>query len=637
MQRRNFIKNTIGLGLAMHPLLRAWSEPGRGAGAIPGRRAGAIPGGAMLPGIGETPLETGAMPPGTGPILPALAGPPKPVFIYNNWSAYDELSDNKPQTEALATRELNQILRLKKQGVEIDYYVMDAFWFDLWGGYRTWNKQHWPNGPDAWLEGCKQNGIKPGMWFSTNLIATHSGRFLEVIPEWKDSLGTDPNIMCLFDGGYLSHLAKTLQLWYDKGVRLFKFDFAYFEAVTPAMKDKYTKEEVLEKNKTAFMQMLQAFRGQNPDVLLTGYNGFGGNMENTYTPFDGVKIDPRWLDTFDTLYCGDPRFSDVPMMNIWRSQDNYSDHQVSAYRAYGMPIRRIDNCAFMIGQTGTCYYRGSHCWKGMLLLELARGGWVNVYHGNLELLTDKDGAWFGRAQALYGPLQRLDGTVPFGAIPGSGKPYGFLSAAAGGMVYTVVNPSQAVTTIELPNAGQEGAVADARTGRILYTDGGYRPALNGALLTLGPEQLVVVGVGGYNDPGYYLGVDETIHIPTAIEPVGATFASTGKNTIEGDVTPVKGRALRIILQQFDSRGNPYRSWPGAPPDGKKVSEVIRISATQNGREVPLQIEYDKVIWSGLSWGAAEIRNAEPGPIHIRCSSADTTDLNLVAHVYAVTY
>ena len=175
MQRRKFIRNSVGLGLLMHPLVRAWSKP-----------------------ADYTALK--------------FAGPVKPVFIYNNWSAYDELSDNKPQTEKLAMHELAEIIRLKSQGVQIDYYVMDAFWFDLWGGYRIWRKDRWPNGPDAWLASCKKNNIKPGMWFSTNLIATHSGRFLEVIPEWKDSLGTDPNIMCLFDGGYLNHLAKTLQL-----------------------------------------------------------------------------------------------------------------------------------------------------------------------------------------------------------------------------------------------------------------------------------------------------------------------------------------------------------------------------------------------------------------------------------------
>ena len=73
-----------------------------------------------------------------------MAGPGKPVFVYNNWSAYDELSDKVVQTEELAMRELGEIVRLQQSGVRIDYYVMDAFWFDKNGGYRSWNREHWP-------------------------------------------------------------------------------------------------------------------------------------------------------------------------------------------------------------------------------------------------------------------------------------------------------------------------------------------------------------------------------------------------------------------------------------------------------------------------------------------------------------
>lgn len=595
MERRSFIRNSFIAGLALHPFVRAWSKPSS---------------------YQDLKLE----------------GPKEPVFIYNNWSAYDELSDNKPQTEELAMRELNEIIRLKKQGVQIGYYVMDAFWFELWGGYRVWHKQHWPNGPDKWLETCKQNNIKPGMWFSTNLISTHSGRFLEVIPEWKDSLGTDPNIMCLFDGGYLPHLAKTLQMWYDKGVRLFKFDFAYFEAVTPAMKDKFTKEEIIEKNKVAFMQMLQDFRKKNPDVLITGYNGFGGDMENTYKPFSKTPpIDQRWLDTFDTLYCGDPRFSDVPMMNIWRSQDNYSDHQISAFKAYGMPIRRIDNCAFMIGETGTCYYRADHCWKGMLILELARGGWVNVYHGNLELLSDEDGKWFAKVQAMYHGLQKQDSTVTFGEIPGKGKPYGFKSSDSKGIVCTVINPSQSMATVELPGSGKS---------QLLYADGGFHPKLNGNSIVLGPEQLAVVGFDEYANERYNFGRDNTINIPVAIEKVESSFAPAEKNTIKANVKPVKGRNMRIVYQQYYKNGDPCRSWPGAPPDGKKVSEVIRIEASQDGKAIPVHIEYDKMIWSGLSWGVGELKQGSfdhSKPLQITCSTSEKDELNLKAEVYAVSY
>ncbi len=100
MKRRNFITGSLSLGVVMHPFVRAWSKP-----------------------ASYRDLK--------------LAGPAKPVFIYNNWSAYDELSDNVPQTEKLAMRELAEIVRLKQNGVRIDYYVMDAFWFDLWGGFTA--------------------------------------------------------------------------------------------------------------------------------------------------------------------------------------------------------------------------------------------------------------------------------------------------------------------------------------------------------------------------------------------------------------------------------------------------------------------------------------------------------------------
>jgi len=604
MERRRFIKSAMAAGVLMHPFVRAWSKPSSYKNL-------------------------------------KLDGPKEPVFIYNNWSAYDELSDNKPQTEELAMRELNEIIRLKWLGVQFDYYVMDAFWFDLWGGYRTWHKTHWPNGPDKWLDTCRQNNIKPGMWFSTNLIATQSGRFLEVIDEWKDSLGTDPNIMCLFDGGYLPHLADTLQLWYNRGVRLFKFDFAYFEAVTPAMKDKFTPDEVLEKNKVAFMEMLQLFRYKNRDVLITGYNGFGGNMDNTYTPFSKTPpIDPRWLDTFDTLYCGDPRFSDVPMMNIWRSQDNYSDHQVSAYKAYGMPTRRIDNCAFMIGQTGTCYYRGHNCWKGMLILELARSGWVNVYHGNLELLSDADARWFVKTQKIYRELQAQDNCIMFGEIPGKGQPYGFRAIGDKGIVCTVVNPSQQMVTMTMP-------VQDSYGGRVMYADGGYKPVLVANKLTLGPEQLAVVGFGeygGYNDEYfdkiYNMGTDGSINIPITIDKIHTHFLPTEKSTIQAKVNLAEGKNARIIFQQFYENGDPCRSWLGAPPNGKKVSEVIKIDVSQDGKTIPLHIEYDKMIWSGLSWGVGEVKHGsfdESKPLLITCSTTEKDAYSLKAEVYAVSY
>jgi hypothetical protein len=416
---------------------------------------------------------------------------------------------------------------------------------------------------------------------------------------------------------------------------LFKFDFAYFEAVTAATKDKYTPDEVKEKNKVAFMGMLSRFRARNRDVLITGYNGFGGDMENTFTPFRKT-VDRRWLDVFDTLYSGDPRFSDVPMINIWRSADNYSDHMVRQFAFNGLPLRRIDSCAFMIGTTGTCYYRGHQAWKGALLLDLARGGWMNVYHGNLELLSDEDARWFAKAQQLYAELQRLDKLYVLGAVPGSGKPYGFAAFGPKGAVYALVNPSQEMDSISLlPMMG--GNLGGRR--RVLYSDAGFEPKVETEKVTLGPEQLVVIGIGGYANELYALGTDGDVRVPVSSEKLAVEFSPRGKNVV-GGVVPAQGRTLRVLFQQFGADGLPVRSWGGAPPDGKKMNELLVMRARQAGKELPLVVEYDKMIWSGLSWGAAELRQGSfdaAAPIEIECSSAEKDELRLEARVYAVAY
>jgi len=125
--------------------------------------------------LGEPPAKEHSAPDGATTLARTNADPEHvlakdPIFVYNNWSAYDELSDNIPLTEQLAMKELDQILRLRHFGARFDYYMMDAFWFDPDGGYRTWRKPNWPNGPDEWVRKCRANGILPGLWFSTNTL-----------------------------------------------------------------------------------------------------------------------------------------------------------------------------------------------------------------------------------------------------------------------------------------------------------------------------------------------------------------------------------------------------------------------------------------------------------------------------------
>jgi len=303
------------------------------------------------------------------------AGLNQPVAVYNNWSAYDELSDNIELTEALAMKELGEILRLRRAGVRIDYYVMDAFWFSPAGGYREFRRPHWPNGPEGWLTACRTNGIKPGLWVASNVPFD-----LNPLPEWRSSMDATGSAMSFFDGGFLAQFMQTLQFWYDRGVRMFKFDFANLTIATREFARSLSKAEVIERNSNALRNALMEFRKKNPDVVFAAFNGFGGDTENEGTSAPvRTGVDLRWLQAFDSLYCGDPRLSDVPARNFWRSMDLYSDHMVRYFAAAGLPLERIDNTGCMVGVAGTCYGRRTDAWKGMLLLEHARGGWMNVY------------------------------------------------------------------------------------------------------------------------------------------------------------------------------------------------------------------------------------------------------------------
>jgi len=555
-----------------------------------------------------------------------------PVWVYNNWSSYDELSDNIPLTEELAMKELDEMIRLRSFGIHFDYYMMDAFWFAPDGGYRTWRKPNWPNGADKWIAACQENGILPGMWFGTNALV-----HINAAPQWKDSIGTSGWTMSLSEGGFLSDFMNVLQYWYDRGIRMFKFDFAYFDAATAERQKTMKPEEIRTRNEAALREALAKFRAKNPNVMLVAFNGFGGDVESTAGPFPFHNpVDLRWLTVFDSLYSGDPRPSDVPEMNFWRSMDIYSDHMVRRYEESGLPLERIDSTSFMIGNTGTIYYRKTNAWMGMLLLEVARGGWVNTIHGNLEFLDDAKARWFARVQKLYAPLQAEGRTKTFGGIPGDVEPYGFGSLDAAGAIYTVMNPTQSVREIELPLLShiQEPLAG----GRVIFRDAGFVPELNANRIKLGPGQLAAVGFYRYASPEFDLGVQEDVHIPRSIAPVDARFVAKGQNTIEATITPPTKGDLRIIFEQRNSDGRITRSWPGGPPKGKSVATVLKIRAEQDGRELPIAMDYDRLIWSGLSWGAGEIRRGDFAlgrALTVQCSSAEKNPVKLEAWVYSV--
>jgi hypothetical protein len=565
------------------------------------------------------------------PPPPALAAP---ISVYNNWSSYDELSDNIPLTEMLAMRELDELLRLKHAGVRFDYYMMDAFWFAPDGAYRTWRTPNWPKGPDAWIKKCRDNNVLPGLWFSTNTLVK-----IQAAPAWKDSLNADGGAMSFFEGGFLPDFMNVLQFWYDHGIRMFKFDFVDLTAATPADTARMSKAEIKERNATAFREALRAFRRKNPDAVLLAFNGFGGTLDNTYSPLPfSEPTDLRWLEVFQMEYTGDPRPSDVPESSFWRSMDIYSDHMVRRFEQLGFPLERIDSTGFMVGKTGTIYYRGMHAWKGAYLLMMARGGWVNTVHGNLELIQGKDAEWMARVQSLFFELQGLGRIHTFGGIPGDVQPYGFGGVTTRGAVYVAVNPAQNVATLSLPMLAPDQSPLGP--GRIQFRDAGFQPQLNGNRITLGPGQMAMVGYGAYALAKYDFGVQDDVVIPRSIAPLPVSFTSTGHGSVEASVDPPTHGVLRVIVQEMTPDGQLRRTWAGGPPSGQNMAKVFALSATQAGRAIPIKLDYDKIVWSGMSWALGEIdaQDLTPGiPIDVRFHSSEKDPITLKGTAYLVEY
>lgn len=553
-----------------------------------------------------------------------------PISVYDNWSAYDELSDKVPLDQALAMRELNEVLRLRKHGARFDYYVMDAFWFDPNGGYRTWKKPNWPDGPDLWIKECQRNGIRPGLWFGTNALV-----HLNAAPQWRDSLNKQGSAMSMFEGGFLPDFMDVLQYWYDRGIRMFLFDFADMAAATPHAEATMSKQEVIERNSDAFRNALAAFKRKNPDVVLEAFNGFGGDMDSTFSPFPFKNpVDLRWLTVFDSLYCGDPRPGDVPEMSFWRAADIYSDHQARRYEQSGVSLERIDTTSFMPGKTGTNYRRAFQAWKGSLILMMARGGWINTTYGNLELMSDQDMRWFSRVQSLFLHLQSEGRMKSFGGIPGDAQPYGFGALDSDGSVYVVVNPAQDVAKIHLPLLSQEQKPLAA--GRILFRDAGFAPRLDGDSIELGPGQMAMVGFGKYAAPAYDFGVQDDVIIPRTIRAVPAEFKSIGKGIIQATIPAPAGGDLRLIMQQYQD-GSLRRTWP---PSGTTMGKIFLLKAEQDGKELPIRENYDREVWAGLSWAAGEISQKElhPGtPLTLTFQSTEKDPVTLKGRLYLVNY
>ena len=213
-----------------------------------------------------------------------------------------------------------------------------------------------------------------------------------------------------------------------------------------------------------------------------------------------------------------------------------------------------------------------------------------------------------------------------GDLPGCGAIYGFRLSDHRGSLTAIVNAGQ--LHAQLPLTGEPV--------RILFRDAGYHPPLTATGITVGPEQLMLLGSGVYAAAEHDLGVQDDVIIPARSTALPLTVSASGRQAVMATVDMPTSGALRLILRQCGSDGVAKRSTGGAPPKGITLGKLLTISASRDGQPVALDINYDKAIWSGLSWAVAEIpaTRVSAGPLMIEACSheAQPVQLELTAFI-----
>lgn len=514
-----------------------------------------------------------------------------PANIYITWGAHDQLSDSVKLTEELANKELDAYLALRKKGVKLDYFLMDMFWFSKNNLYSTFNED-WKNGHNAFFQKAKQNDVKVGLWISANVLGWNENmRWLSYQDTLFDGIGKEKLWMALYDGVWPAYFNSVLEYWYNEGVTLFKIDFAAFSAVKAGDEDKYTKEQLEEMNKIAFHQLLANFRTKHPDCKFIAYNGFFSKEEPVKTETD------YWLEFFDAVFCGDPQPGLVPGHNFVQSVTLYSDQMFWTFAKNGVPISFTDNSQFMLSKTGTGNFRGKQDWKTMLVSTLAKHSMYQSYYGNLELLDAADAAWMANTQQLF---YQMDTLLLIGDNPSKAQPFAYhLKNRKGGLMFAV-NPSQKMQQVTFPEE-YTGQLAS-----ILFSQPGHKNMISDSSVSLAPEQSVLIGFQEYANEKYSLGTNDEGSFPDEINPIEIHNLKLGSQSVSFTVPKPENGKLRLVFELKDAEGNAFKANGGPPPFGKPMGEILQIKATSEKKQLPVSINYDIAIWSGLNWAVGEI-------------------------------
>ncbi|KAF0094715.1 MAG: hypothetical protein E1N59_1719 [Puniceicoccaceae bacterium 5H] len=556
--------------------------------------------------------------------------------IYSTWGFHDELGDRVALTEELARQALKAVKGWRAQGLEMEVFALDGFWFDPELGYQHANRLHWLTPMGDFLAEVRQLGFTPGLWFSSN------GAWLKV-PEWQASLSRDHWHYSLIDGPFAQALEDALlhaaTQW---GVRCFKFDYAHLGADVEGARRTPTEAHRLGLRR--FREIVQRLRERVPDVCLIGQNGFTRDQHHERLGWPHAPaLDPALLEVFDLICAGDPHLGDCPTTAATRSLDLYADRSAWLLHQAGIPWHRIGDHGKLMGHTNTASYRGTTGLMRSHLAQLARGSRRDAFSGDPTLLEPSEvrslrntRAWFEKA------WQRQLET----RFIGPGEPtvapwHGWLTGGAQNGLLYLVNSTLRPQWIDL-------SLVELSQATVLFSDGSQTPPLqlseDRLQVELAPEQMTLIGLGSYAWEQPQLPQLQP-PLPREVRLLPLTFETSiyGLEATLSQPVP-QGYELLIIARAWDVEpGALHALLPRAfgaqntridDASRPKAHQALTISVEAKGERLSAMQEVPAApSWSDVSWVARRFSLSTPAKIRVSWNIEPRAKIS--AEVYAV--
>jgi len=262
---------------------------------------------------------------------------PPPIQAGNTSTQFHEMTRANEENQKLF------IDRYKSEGIELDYWWMDAGWYPCdgqWPKVGTWepDKERFPRGLRAISDHAHEQGVKILVWFEPERVAPGTWLYKQH-PEWLlKASGSDQKLLDLGNSEALNWLTNHIDaLLSEQGVDLYRQDFNIDPLPYWRETDRQDRQGITENHYvTGYLAYWDELRRRHPDMLIDSCAS-GGRRNDLETLRRAVP-----------LHKTDYNYADLPVKQAFH-------HTLASWIPYfGAPVAPKDDVDTYVFRSAVC-------------------------------------------------------------------------------------------------------------------------------------------------------------------------------------------------------------------------------------------------------------------------------------------